>query len=52
MTKWLIVVLALGVLCVLAFIPFLSDPYFHRELVDFWTWAKRELNELLKGEKE
>jgi len=30
----------------------LDDPYFHREKVNFWTWAKREINELLSFERE
>lgn len=30
---------------------FLKDPYYHKEVVNFWTWAKREITELKGGEK-
>jgi len=40
------------VLLVLSVFDLLDDPYFHREKVNFWVWAKRELNELLTFERE
>jgi len=40
------------VLLILTFVPFWLDPYYHKSYVDFWFWASRELNELLRGEKE
>jgi len=36
----------------LSFIPVFSDPYHAGSgCVDFWTWASRELGELVSGER-
>jgi hypothetical protein len=40
------------VLLVLSVFDLLNDPYFHREKVNFWTWAKREIWEELTFERE
>ena len=42
--------LALG-LIIMSFLPFWSDPYDHSLAVDFWGWSKRELIEVVSGEK-
>jgi hypothetical protein len=39
------------VLLVLSVFDLLKDPYYHREKVNFWVWAKRELNEELTFER-
>ena len=33
-------------------IPILPDPYYHETKVTFAEWLKREIDELLHGEKE
>jgi len=40
------------VLLVLSVFDLFSDPYFHRERVNFWVWAKREIIEELTYERE
>jgi hypothetical protein len=29
-----------------------SDPYYHKYSVNFWVWARREIIELVEGEKD
>jgi hypothetical protein len=44
--------LGLGFVGFLSLQPIFPDPYYHKEKVNFWTWAYREIDELLHGEKE
>jgi hypothetical protein len=46
-----IVVLAILGLFVLSCLPMFSEPYHHQFRVNFWAWAKREVIELIEGEK-
>jgi hypothetical protein len=32
--------------------PMFPDPYYHVERVNFWEWCRREIDELLHGEKK
>jgi len=52
MRKEAVIVGLVLVLLVLSVHDLLQDPYFHREKVNFWVWAKREINELLSFERE
>ena len=39
-------------LCAVSVLPLWKEPFFHRDKVDFWEWLKRELVEMVEGEKE
>jgi len=46
---------AIGIFLILLILSAFSlflDPYYHRSNVNFWVWLKREIYELLWGEKE
>jgi len=36
---------------VVSALELLSEPYHHQCKVNFWVWARRELIELIEGEK-
>ena len=36
---------------ILSMMPVFPDPYHHSQLVCFWVWLYRELDELISGEK-
>jgi len=40
------------VLLVLSVFDLFYEPYFHREMCNFWVWAKREIIEELTYERE
>lgn len=44
------IVLGAGGLLV-SFIPFIPEPYYHVDRVNFWEWIIREINEVLYGER-
>lgn len=48
----IVVVAGTSLLLVSVFLPVFSDPFYHEEKVDFWTWVGRELYELVYGEKK
>jgi len=48
--KWLAALLLC--LFVLSAFDFFKDPWYHRENVNFWEWAKRELVEEFSHERE
>ncbi len=50
MVKKIFVLFLLGLIVVSCFDLF-PDPYFHRERVNFWEWAHREIVEALSHER-
>lgn len=46
-----IIIILLG-LIVLSCLPLFKDPYYHRERINFWQWAHREIVETLTHERE
>ena len=42
--------LVLAGLTVLSFLPMFREPWFHESRVNFWEWARREVDELKYGE--
>lgn len=48
--KEALIVLGAGGLLI-SFIPFIPEPYYHVERVNFWEWAMREIEEVLTGER-
>jgi len=45
------VVFGIVALFLISLLPLFDDPFYHREKVNFWVWAKREITELIEGEK-
>jgi len=46
-----IIVLAVLGLFVLSVLDVFSEPFYHQYRVNFWVWARRELIEVVEGEK-